>query len=1447
MLVTTLSLAVPVIAAPPADAASAAASVPDSAPDEATAARFAHAANKRVLVSSRTTEQEQTFANPDGSWTYQQYAQPVRVRQNSTWVPVDTTLIRRADGSVAPKATVVDLALSGGGVGSRARGPMVRMATHGAEVGLGWAADLPVPSLSGDTATYHDVLAGVDIQVTAQVEGFRENLVIRTRDAARNPALATIAFGSYTKNTTVSVAKGAGAGMSTAATGAHLPADGLAVRDSAGATVFSGDASRMWDSSGAGSAVDKRAGQAAGQRQAVMGVLAGSVGVTVTPDQGFLADPATNYPVYVDPDYFCSNTAWCGLQDYAVTQQAFPDASNANRGKLSDLKSGYDAYGASGTGSDATGINRSFVQMNVAPMIGKIIHWARLNTHVTHTACSSGTLQTDLYHVNRAVDDNITWNNQPGIDVAIDTINVADHQDADIPVSFVADSIVRTAAAQGWSIMPMELLAEYSQQTNSCSWRRFSTNVYLEVDYDSYPNTPTGLAEQNGAVGCTQGAGRPWVFTRTPELQGAVSDPDGGTLDVAFGLDQGTVGNLVPGTHKTNNATTVVGTPGPNLAATAQFTVPTGWIPQDGTYTWLMSASDTELWSPNSVSCEFTVDSAVPLAPSIRMTGTAPVHQGDNASFSVAVGMATAGFYDIDHFIYTTDGSEPQPQGSPSVAAMQGTISGGGPIATANLTVSAVNGNQNYIKIRAVNKAGTPGPDATCVTSGSGSALDGGSCSYHVLPVTASTGLAGAWGFDEMGGRNLSDTANTTPGNSGPAAHPAGLIGNGNWVPGYDHGNSWTHPDAAGYSDGTKGALTLDGSTAYAETNGPVLDTSKSFSVAAWARLADTTTSHAVLSQDGNQASGFSLQYSPDVNAWTFGMATADQANAGTVRATSTSPPQLNVWTHLVGSYDGTTGQLTLYVNGVEQNTAVATGWASAGFLVMGAAKWNGLRANYLPGQLDDVQVWQRVLSGPEAHDLANAATPLARYGLAEGCAPALTATQNNAVPTLGGYWAFDDGSGAAAHDASIAGNDATLTGGYTWTTGHTGGAIHLDGSTGYGSTAVSAVDTSKSFTVSAWAKPDDLNGYYAVMTQHGSRQDGFQIRYSMDVHRWIFGMTSSDDNTTDNYQWAVGATVPQAGVWTLVTGVYDGSAGQIRLYLNGRLDASRSVTTTWNASAGLAVGAAVGGLNLFKGSIDQVQAWGQVLTDDQIAALAGNTYFDAVSGTAATGSGGITLGAEPDANGNPTGCAARFDNSWSGQADGTRPANLRTDRSYTVEAWVYHSWTSADVAASGAVDPHARAAVGVSDTQFSPVLLGYRPWNDANGVAHGKWSLLVSCSASQPCGWFALSDGDAANNTWTHLAATYDPSTGTIALYVNGVKQNTFGSNGTPSGSGVAGWNGTGDLFIGRGIWTGQRSDEWYGGLAGVRVYGGIRQSAAINADRAADDPGSLFGNPHV
>jgi hypothetical protein len=296
---------------------------------------------------------------------------------------------------------------------------------------------------------------------------------------------------------------------------------------------------------------------------------------------------------------------------------------------------------------------------------------------------------------------------------------------------------------------------------------------------------------------------------------------------------------------------------------------------------------------------------------------------------------------------------------------------------------------------------------------------------------------------------------------------------------------------------------------------------------------------------------------------------------------------------------------------------------------------------------------------------------------------------------------------------------------------------------------------------------------------------------------------------------------------------VFDRNAMRIRLYLNGKLQDQHELSAVWQATGSLFIGSLAGVNAYFKGSISQVQMWNQALTDDEVASLDNLNYYDTMSHTQGTATGGVSLIDDAD------GCSAQIDTSNTGNVQGVRPVSLRTDRSYSVEAWVKHSWTQ------GGVDPYARSAVSTGDSPYLPFSLGYRPVNDANGTPHGKWSLMIGASSSQGGGWIQVSDQDAADNTWTHIEAVYDATRNTATLYVNGVKQNTSILSGA-STTVVTGWNGSGGVSLGQDHWGGKVADPWYGGLAGVRLYSGALTNTEIQSDKLTDDPGLLYGIEH-
>ncbi|WP_232241240.1 LamG-like jellyroll fold domain-containing protein [Kutzneria sp. 744] len=183
-------------------------------------------------------------------------------------------------------------------------------------------------------------------------------------------------------------------------------------------------------------------------------------------------------------------------------------------------------------------------------------------------------------------------------------------------------------------------------------------------------------------------------------------------------------------------------------------------------------------------------------------------------------------------------------------------------------------------------------------------------------------------------------------------------------------------PDASGngntLSDNNvscaSGQCAFNGSSSIAATNGPVLNTTQSYSVSAWVNLDHTGNYYTLASQGGANAAAFYLQYSPAFNAWTFISPSSDSANpASFATAHDDGPPQVGQWTHLVGVYDSDAGQMRLYVNGtLKATTTDTTPWPSSGQFAVGGVKNTSGASNYFPGDIANVQVYKRALSGAE-------------------------------------------------------------------------------------------------------------------------------------------------------------------------------------------------------------------------------------------------------------------------------------------------------------------------------------------------------------------------------------------------------------------------------------------------------------------------------------------------
>lgn len=524
----------------------------------------------------------------------------------------------------------------------------MKIAANGIEAGMDWQADLPEPTLDGSTATYHEVLPGVDLKVTADVIGYSQLLVVKSPEAAKNPRLKKITFDARAKGAEVSVDKGQGSGRrSDLPAEKQTAADGVKVTDQAGKTAFKIEASAMWDSSG--TPIPGAPGPGEGARTAAMGVEVTDSTISVSPDQQFLAAPETKFPVFVDPSHRCAS---CSKAHHVVVQSAWPDALNFDKtdGALGDLKAGYVCEGGDCFKS------RTYLRMHTGSLVGKHIIDAHLHLDTIHSYHCTNATPTYLY-LAPWVGSNTTWNNQPGgsgnpLSSGNTTKNVNHCPGNPGGMDLAATSAIASAAAGGWGETTFMIRGE--REDNNSSWRRFDLNPYLVVNYNSYPLQPADLGIQGwgpnagDALACGS-----YVATRTPRLRARLSDPDNDVLNAIFHLSpagsQHAVGNVPSGSF-------------------GEITVPAGKITADGPQTWHVTVGDNDLLGPQSANCSMVIDTTVPGEPVVASSqypaGKDAGGIGVGGSFALS---APTGTDDIAYYLYSfsNQGDDPQTKVTP--------------------------------------------------------------------------------------------------------------------------------------------------------------------------------------------------------------------------------------------------------------------------------------------------------------------------------------------------------------------------------------------------------------------------------------------------------------------------------------------------------------------------------------------------------------------------------------------------------------------------------------------------------------------------------------------------------------------------------------------------------------------------------------------------------------
>jgi hypothetical protein len=163
-------------------------------------------------------------------------------------------------------------------------------------------------------------------------------------------------------------------------------------------------------------------------------------------------------------------------------------------------------------------------------------------------------------------------------------------------------------------------------------------------------------------------------------------------------------------------------------------------------------------------------------------------------------------------------------------------------------------------------------------------------------------------------------------------------------------------------------AAVFNGTSSDITTTTSILNTGPgaSFTVSAWVYVTASHDFATAVSQDSGTDSGFYLQYIGDNKTWAFSRVAADSNTADGDRAMAAGAA-LSTWTHLVGVYTGSTGELLLYVNGVLAADAVDhTPFAATGSLAIGRGEFGGDQVDWFPGDISDVRVYASALNSTQ-------------------------------------------------------------------------------------------------------------------------------------------------------------------------------------------------------------------------------------------------------------------------------------------------------------------------------------------------------------------------------------------------------------------------------------------------------------------------------------------------
>jgi hypothetical protein len=182
--------------------------------------------------------------------------------------------------------------------------------------------------------------------------------------------------------------------------------------------------------------------------------------------------------------------------------------------------------------------------------------------------------------------------------------------------------------------------------------------------------------------------------------------------------------------------------------------------------------------------------------------------------------------------------------------------------------------------------------------------------------------------------------------------------------------------------------------------------------------------------------------------------------------------------------------------------------------------------------------------------------------GVAPAAPPAVPAIANATA-----HWSLDEASGSVAADGVNARGNMTFPLGpkASWVTEQHNSGLSFSGTEA--STNGIFLDTTQSYSATAWVQMNNLSGYQAAVAVNGVSQSAFAIDFTPQSNL-SFTVYTKDSASTALAR--IGSTiVPVIGKWYPVAVTYNGTSHLMSLYINGTLQSTGIAGAVFKATGG--------------------------------------------------------------------------------------------------------------------------------------------------------------------------------------------------------------------------------------------------------------------------------------